>query len=92
MKGEEGREQASRRGVDVGELLKRGRGSERRGEIHLSMTLRATNSNTSSCLVCWLNTRLNLVREGRKRREGGRGGRKGGEMKKCGESISSIKP
>ena len=75
MKGEEGGEQASRRSVDVGELLKRGRGSEGRGEIHLSMTLRATNSNTSSCLVCWLNTRLNLIREGRKRREEEKGGK-----------------
>lgn len=72
-KEEERGEQASR-GVLVWES-DRGGGGDQRGEIHLSMTPRVTSSNTSSCLVSWLNTRLNLMertrrKEERKRREG----------------------
>lgn len=73
VKEEERGEQASR-GVLVWES-DRGGGGDQRGEIHLSMTPRVTSSNTSSCLVSWLNTRLNLMertrrKEERKRREG----------------------
>jgi len=38
----------------------KGRVDVREEEAHLSTTPRLTTSNTSSCLVSWLNTRLNL--------------------------------
>ena len=66
-KEEERGEQASR-GVLVWES-DRGGGGDQREEIHLSMTPRVTSSNTSSCLVSWLNTWLNLMEWTRRKEE-----------------------
>ena len=60
-------ERGEQRGVG-GESDRRG-GGDQREEIHLSMTPRVTSSNTSSCLVSWLNTWLNLMEWTRRKEE-----------------------